>query len=286
MFQLASPRPYRGRQPNGVVWLNKRNPLSRGMVAGWLFGSNYGADLSGNGNWGALNVAPTVIALPTGNALKFNGTNNYVLVAESAPLRFTNSFTILFGFQTASTTQTNAYVMARNNATSGGAHQTAVIYGFVANTIEVFALGFTGTDPRTGSGISVNDNLSHQIAYCYDGTTWAGYKDGQSVFSTSRTFSLDTFALDGWYFGQSGEGNFINAALSNVYFFNRALSPSEIIALYWDPYQFLISPEDVVAAQLGLSTLLTSVFSDSSGACDLSLAARSANERQRTVWWS
>src|ERR1700731_2128227 len=39
---------------------------------------------------------------------------------------------------------------------------------------------------------------------------------------------------------------------------------------------------DVVAAASGASA----VFSDSGGSCDLSLLARSGNERQRTVWWS
>ena len=72
-----------------------------------------------------------------------------------------------------------------------GTNQAAVISGYVADTIEFFAPGYTGTDPRPGSQITVTDNLPHAFCYTYDGATWAGYLDGKLIFSLARVFSLN-----------------------------------------------------------------------------------------------
>src|SRR5439155_1685078 len=95
----------------------------------------------------------------------------------------------------------------------------------VNNTVEFYASGFTGSDPRPGSGIVLNDTNFHHIAYKYDGVTWAGFLDGQPVFSVARTFSLaastgklylGAFRPDGHYFAGSLVGDVINNGTINV----------------------------------------------------------------------
>ncbi|MBU6320949.1 four helix bundle protein [Patescibacteria group bacterium] len=213
--------------------------LTNGLVGYWTFDGknmvNNVADSSGNGNNGSLVGFTSTTTAETlgkiGQALNFNGTNQYVLVPDAPSIRLSNKFSISFWFKTANLAQTNTYIMSRNNSTGGT--QSSIIFGFVPSTIEFYASGFSGSDPRTGSQISISDTRWHQVTYTYDGTTWSGYRDGQQIFSTSRTFSLSTASLDGWYIGSANTfANFIKASLDDVRIYNRALSASEVQELY------------------------------------------------------
>lgn len=136
-----------------------------------------------------------------GKALSFDGSSDKVLVNDSSMLRVSNNFTLSLWFKPSSTTQSNKYILSRNN--SVGTNQSAIIYEYVNDQVEFYATGYTGSDPRTGSQIPIIDTNWHNITYSYNGTTWAGYLDGVNVFSTSRTFGLSTVVLDGWYLGSA-----------------------------------------------------------------------------------
>jgi hypothetical protein len=189
------------------------NPTSSGAWTGGTLGQS--GPISRDNRTGAL----------------FNGTSGYMLITDTALLRLSNNFTIEFWIKLASTGQTNKYVIARNNSVGSG--QSAIIYGFVANKFEFFADSYTGTDPRTGSQITVADTNWHHIGYTYDGTTWAGYLDGASVFSTSRTFSLSTASLDGWYIGgANATSNYVNATMHRLAIYRSGLSANAMLARY------------------------------------------------------
>ena len=67
-----------------------------GLVAGYTFDENAGSvagDVSGNENHGAIS-GPTWAPGKYGSALRFNGTNALVTIADSASLDVTNKFTI------------------------------------------------------------------------------------------------------------------------------------------------------------------------------------------------
>ena len=156
-------------------------------------------------------------------AVYFNGINNRVTVADSPDFRFTNHFSIEFWMKAGSTTQGRRYITQR------GVNRWAVLYGYVAHTVEFFAGGYTGNDPRPGSQIDVNDSNWHQIVYTYDGSTLYGYKDGTRVVSAGKSFSL---AADPQmvYIGSSDgvTGDWFNGTLDELAFYNRALSLAEV----------------------------------------------------------
>lgn len=158
------------------------------------------------------------------NGAVFNGSNAQLTSASNATLSFTNNFAIAFWFKATNLSQSNVYLLNQNN-------QYAILWEYVNDTIEFFAGGFTGTDPRTGSGISIGDTNLHYIVYTYDGTTWEGYKDGANVFSTARTFSLASSA-NVFTLGSSNGANYLNGALDEVALWNRKLSSTEITTLY------------------------------------------------------
>lgn len=119
------------------------------------------------------------------------------------------------------------YVASRvNNA--------AVIYGFVADTVEFFSIGYSGSNPRTGSQISLpssDTSTPHLIGYVYDGTTFKGYKDGVQVFSNTMTFSLPSSTA--LYIGSDSSGNEYTGKMYDFMAFRgRAPSAAEISSWY------------------------------------------------------
>ena len=92
---------------------------------------------------------------------------------------------------------------------------------------------YTGDNPRTGSQIPIANTDWHQVAYTYDGSTWAGYRDGENIFSLPRTFSLNASAENLLFGTFNGGGSwFFNGIIDEARIYNRALSPAEILALY------------------------------------------------------
>jgi hypothetical protein len=125
-------------------------------------------------------------------ALEFDGTDDYLTVKDYPRLQLTNSFTIEFWFKTKDLAQSNKYVVGR---ISGDDDQWAIIYGFENKTFEFYAGtgGYSGADPRPGSGIVIADTLWHHIAYTYGNNVWSGYLDDKQIFSLTRTFNLLQF---------------------------------------------------------------------------------------------
>jgi Concanavalin A-like lectin/glucanases superfamily len=157
------------------------SPPSSGLNAWWKFeesGGTTASDSSGNGNAGALIGSPTFTSAgKLGGARIFDGSTQYVDVPDSASLQITSTFTISFWMKAASTSESQKYLLAKH---STGADQWAVIYEYVNDQVEFFALslGYTGSDPRPNSQIPITDTSWHHIVYAYDGAQWRGYKPG------------------------------------------------------------------------------------------------------------
>jgi hypothetical protein len=80
-----------------VESLETRILLATGLVAAYSFDEGSGttvADASNTGNTGVINGAAWTTAGKFGNALSFNGTSNWVTVADSASLHLTKGMTL------------------------------------------------------------------------------------------------------------------------------------------------------------------------------------------------
>jgi large repetitive protein len=121
----------------------------------------------------------------------------------------------------------SGYLASRQN-------DAALINGFVADTVEFFAIGYSGTNPRTGSGISLpasDTTTPHMIVYRYDNGQWAGFKNGASVFNVARTFGLVT-TVSTIYLGSDSGSSQNNSRVWDFQVYNRALSDTEISDMY------------------------------------------------------
>jgi sarcosine oxidase delta subunit len=126
---------------------------------------------------------------PVGHARQTGQGQSIALSGTSEQLAVSDRFTFSFWARTTlpATAQSYLYVLQP----AGGGGQTAVICGYTASTIEFYASGFTGDNPRPGSSMAVPDSDWHQYVYTYDGAVWSGYRDGAQVFSVNRAFSLN-----------------------------------------------------------------------------------------------
>lgn len=115
-------------------------------------------------------------------------------------------------------------------------NDAAIIYQFVSDTVEFFSLGYSGTNPRTGSGISLpgsDTTTPHMIVYRYDGTNWAGFKDGTTVFNVARVFGIPNATGGRLYLANDSATSYGNSKTWDMQLYDFALSDAEISAL-WD----------------------------------------------------
>lgn len=187
-------------------------------------------DLSGNGYNGTLTNGPTYNSV-NGGSIVFDGSNDYINLGASINFsNYTNGFTIGFWVKVLNTSQTNRYLFSKlTNA--GSDNQFSIIYGYAANTFELYGgAGGVGSNQtiRTNSQIPVNDTNWHFLYYTV-GTTTIGYLDAVSKFinnyasltfvSSTNSNLLSTFNSS-QYFG--------NLSIANMVLYNRILSASEI----------------------------------------------------------
>lgn len=114
-------------------------------------------------------------------------------------------------------------------------NSAAIIYNFVADTVEFFALGYSGDDLRPGSQIPLDSSdatTPHKIVYRYDGATnsFTGWKDGTQVFAVTRHTAVQgSFSL---FIGSDSTANRSNCKTWDFQGYNRALTDSEIADMW------------------------------------------------------
>ena len=159
-----------------------------------------------------------VLAVPTSGAninstyINFDGGNDYIQVPYASQLDLTDQFIISFKFRSKDAAQTNNYLLSK------GGNRYAVLYGYVANTIELFG---GSVDVRTGSQITVPDMDWHQYVYAYDGTTLRGYIDGVEVVTVAKSITLATDVGD-FFIGAANAGTgYSTGDMDNVEIWNQ-----------------------------------------------------------------
>lgn len=209
---------------NPLMWM--RADETTGTTATDSSGNGYHATATVNfGDSGKTIAAPSGYA-GLGNGHPLNRVTTTTGAAALAVGGSSSSSWTIWVWMTGGTTG-NQYVLSRIN-------DAAIIYDFVDQTVEFFASGFTGTNPRTGSGISVPDSdttTPHLIVYRYDNGTWSGWKNGVQVFSVARSFGLVT-AVQKWCGGANESGNTFNGTVFDYGVQDSAISDADIAAMY------------------------------------------------------
>jgi hypothetical protein len=209
-----------------------------GLVGHWKFNESgnvsTAADSSGQGNNGTLtnfpaNPSANWVAGKIGNALNFDGTNDYVNIGNPGVLNFsTGGFTISVWLKGAITGGSTRGIV-RKESLSGG-------------DIRIVASQSTGDlrffiDDGAGQGgiysaTNVLDNNWHHAALLVTTTNVYGYVDGIQVISDTHDNGLTTNS-NNWTIGATNASSeYFSGFIDDVRFYNRALSTQEIGNLY------------------------------------------------------
>jgi hypothetical protein len=203
-------------------------PAGVGLVAAYGFSEGSGSsvsDASGNGQIGTISGASWSTQGRFGNALSFDGVNDWVTVNSSSLLSLTTGMTVeAWVFPTAANKGRNVLIKEGVNrdiynlySRSGG------------NKSEIFA--HIGGSNRSAESDAVPLNQWTHIAGTYDGTALRLYINGvQVAINTLASGSITTSTQPLRFGGNSIWGEFFQGLIDEIRIYNRALTPAEIQA--------------------------------------------------------
>ncbi|TRZ78202.1 LamG domain-containing protein, partial [bacterium] len=214
-----------------------------GLVGGWNF-SEGGAsattvDVSGNGNTGTLQAGDDTGSNDSatdmwsggtsgrfGQAIEFDGTNDYVNVGDAENIRFgTNNFTISAWIKM----PTSASNRAIASVGRYGADEWFFVHSTLSNSIKLYAGAGninlpTTTDPR--------DGIWHHVTVTRNNSNGYIYFDGIEE-NTQSGITCDLSSTVGLKIGNSSATEYFDGSIDSVRIYNRALSASEIANHYY-----------------------------------------------------
>ncbi len=214
-----------------------KNSLTSGLLGNWTFDGPdlTGAtsiDVSGRGNSGTITgtIAPTAGRL--GQALKFDGTSNYVDVPDVLFSSFASGFTWSSWVKSTNASGTWAWPVA-SSLTAGT--YSYFQCGKISNSGNIrFDSGdFTSNTTLDTTNQSITDGNWHNLTCVWDTIRKYIYIDGVEVASAGATLNSTAPNYGHLLIGaHSGPAEFWLGAIDDVRVYNRALNPAEVVQLY------------------------------------------------------
>jgi hypothetical protein len=180
-------------------------------------------DRSGNGNTGTIAGASRTTSGKYGRALSFNGSSNWVTVADSNSLDLTSGMTLEAWVYPQSNSGVRDVIMKEGSAID--------IYNLYHRNWRgrpegnVFANGVNRVVEGTSS---ISQNIWTHLATTYDGTNLRLYVNGvqRAVQALTGTIATSSGVLR--IGGNSVWGEYFRGRIDDVRIYNRALAQSEI----------------------------------------------------------
>ena len=204
--------------------------LQNGLIAYYPFCGNAN-DGSGNGTNGILFGAPTLVADRFGNsnaAYNFNGSNQYIQTASISEV-ITNK-TISVWVKLSSLSQMGGGLAAVQS--SNGSIFDAVVYN---ETNSGWGFGSDNLTRTKWSGVKETASEWVMLTATYENNSYKLYRNGVLISSTTQ-FPITSFGTTSKFnIGlrhNNGGTPYLNGVIDDVYFYNKALSSSEILSLF------------------------------------------------------
>lgn len=205
--------------------------MTDGLVSYWTLDESQSEkgiakDIIGTNN--GTSHGTTIVMGKNGNARNFNGTTDYISIANNPSLDITGDFSISL-WTLRNPTRDGILVSKMTDAANSGGFE--VLHG---NSGEVYCRTSDGTtylDSYTSYGIL--DNNWHHIAVVKSGTSCAIYADGQDRTGVRQSnHIIQTNSLNVVIGSTSDLKRPYNGIIDEVRVYNRALSASEVTNLY------------------------------------------------------
>jgi hypothetical protein len=201
-------------------------------VGEWNFEERTGtttSDASGNNNIGTLTNGPTWTTGKYGSAVQFDGTNDYISIADSSSLSpGAGNYTVSAWVKTTANPGTNP-VIFRNTGNGSGTVQLAFVAG--TGKMQCFYRDDSGNSINiTTLGSALNDGSWHYVSCVRSGTSAIAYVDGIQIGSSTNV-SLGTITTtgSGKYIGSIDTSSQLwNGSIDRVQIYNYARSADQI----------------------------------------------------------
>lgn len=223
-------RIYSGALTRAAIQSDMNTPLSgavpptdTGLKLSYAFGEGSGgttSDSSGNAHTGTISGATWTTSGKYGNALLFDGVNDFVSSPDANDLDFTTGMTLEAWVYPTSTLTSPAGIIVKEHCyfLYANLYNNLPQGGFSDGVVNFLA---TGT-----STLAVN-TWTH-LAVTYDNVSVTLYVNGAQVSSLAKTGSIVTSSGQ-LRIGTSSFNEPFPGRIDNVRLYNRALSPAEII---------------------------------------------------------
>jgi hypothetical protein len=189
-------------------------------------------DLSGNANTGTLTNGPTYGGSGSGGYIDFDGTNDYVNIADASSINPTTGITFVTWFRMDSPLTANQNIISKGFTSVSPPY---VQYSFKMfdnspyNTPQ-FNLALGGTLRTLNGSTTMSASTWYMVACTYDKTSMKIYVNNvQDANTSSQTANISTYAtslsLARW---PTGNSQFLNGQIAMTLIYNRALSATEV----------------------------------------------------------
>jgi hypothetical protein len=207
--------------------------LDQGLVGYWSFeGKTVSGirvfDASGNGNYGTMTNGPTLVNGKLGQAMQFDGRDDYVDAGDPADgdLDFgTADFSGSFWLKT---TANNSLYIISKRASCG----SVAMWNTGLNSDGSVFFELANTDQQVSSVKSVNDNNWHHVSFVRIGAVKYLYIDGVLDSSAVGPNTPDVSNASTLTIGKGICPGTYGGLIDDVRIYNRALSADEIKRLY------------------------------------------------------
>ena len=234
----------------GTIGASSVNSLKDGLVGYWTFDgpdvTTSVKDMSGNGNNGGFVGGATTSAKVSGKlgqALSFDGSDDYVNAANSSSLTLTGDTTVAAWVNLRSAPSTGAGILQyADNASGAEAQNQNLLYEISwdttsGNDIRLGHEYSTGTNQLNTFDTNLSLNTWYHLVGVRDATanTWILYKDGVLFGTYNYTTDADGGTVSHLCIDNAcsaAGGLFANQIVDEVRVYNRALSAAEIKGLY------------------------------------------------------
>jgi len=199
-----------------------------GLVAAYGFEEISGvtvADASGKGNHGIIKEAVSITTGHSGNALKFDGVNDWVTVNDSVSLDLTTGMTLeAWVYPTVSMINMWKTVMMKEQP----GQQVYTLYANTRSNQPALDPYINGSERLLPGGSLLTHNQWWHLVGTYDGNNEILYINGQQVAKRAQSGSILTSTGALRIGGDSIWGEYFNGYIDEVRIYNRALTPAEV----------------------------------------------------------
>ncbi len=215
----------------------------------WLSAEGTAEDITGNGNHGVVNGTVPYVAGKVGRAFSFTGNGaNSVRIPNSASLQsasFTVEYWVYFN-----SAQNSINVTKRSASGTGDAWQVGIAYSGGNFILQFIGYRYNvGMQDWYSGALSSPVGVWTHVAATYDGTTIRGYVNGAMVLEQVPILLLLQLRDADIYVGASATGAApLDGKIDELSLYNRALSPTEIQAIYGAGTSGKTPPAPTVAA--------------------------------------